>query len=138
MSEGAWRSRPMQQRALGLAVFAYGSLAAACFSFLVYHRQGLIVPIVDLNGFGGIAHNLAEGRGFSAGYGETVRRAPLYPLLGAALLKLFGTSSPSAGEFAYFRPLLVANCLFFGLTCLVVYKMVAKLLGSRVGLLAAA
>ena len=134
MGEEAWRSRPW----LGFAVFAYGSLAAACFSFLVYHRQSVIIPAVDLNGFGALARNLAEGEGFSSGFGPTIRRAPLFPLLAGALLKLFASSEPGLSEFAYYRPILIANCIFFGLTCYVVWKTASRLFGPGVGLLAAA
>jgi 4-amino-4-deoxy-L-arabinose transferase-like glycosyltransferase len=118
------------RRRMGAAAFLYGFLVALVFVFFVYSRQSLVdTTTTDLNGFGGIARTVARGEGFSIGYGPTVRRAPLYPLLGAALLTMAGSDTPGAPEAAVFRPLLVANCVIFGLTCLAVWS-----LASRIGL----
>jgi dolichyl-phosphate-mannose-protein mannosyltransferase len=123
---------------LGLAVFVYGSLAAAAFVFLVYHRQALFEATVDLNGFGDIARNIRDGNGFSTAYGPTMRRGPLYPILGAALLWAFGERGQNIPEAIFYRPMIVANCVIFGLTCLVIYSTTKKIFGDvRVALVAA-
>jgi 4-amino-4-deoxy-L-arabinose transferase-like glycosyltransferase len=120
-------------------VFIYGSLVAAFLTFVVYQRQGLVWTTVDLNGFGGLARSLAHGEGFSLGrgYGPTIRRGPLYPFFGAALLRLFGADSPDLPEAVFFRPLLLANCVIVGLTCVAVWRLCDELFGSRVALVAA-
>jgi Dolichyl-phosphate-mannose-protein mannosyltransferase len=124
---------------LGLAVFVYGTLAAAAFAFLVYQRQDIIQATVDLNGFGDIARNIRDGNGFSATYGPTVRRAPFYPMLGAALLWAFGEDGRNIPEAILYRPMIVANCVFFGLACVVVYWTAKKIFGDvRIALVAAA
>jgi 4-amino-4-deoxy-L-arabinose transferase-like glycosyltransferase len=126
---GAW---------IGAAAFVYGTLVAAAFAFFVYGRQGVVDPAVDLNGFGGIALNLANGEGFSSGFGPTTRRAPLYPMLGAGLLTLFGTDAPGASDAVVYRPIIVANCLIVGLTCVVVWALSRRLFGARTAVVAAA
>ena len=124
---------------LGLAVFAYGTLAAAAFAFLVYQRQGLVEATVDLNGFGDIARNIRDGNGFSTTLGPTVRRGPFYPMLGAALLWAFGEDGQNIPEAIFYRPMIVANCVIFGLSCAVVYWTAKKIFGDvRVALVAAA
>jgi 4-amino-4-deoxy-L-arabinose transferase-like glycosyltransferase len=121
----------------GAAVFVYGTLVAAAFAFLVYGRQGVIDPAVDLNGFGGIARSLANGDGFSSGAGPTTRRAPLYPLLGGALLAMFGEETPGMTDAVFYRPLIIANCLILGLTCLVVWLLARRLFDARTAIVAA-
>jgi 4-amino-4-deoxy-L-arabinose transferase-like glycosyltransferase len=126
------------ERVMPALVFLYGTLAALAFVFLFYFRQNIFEAKVDLNGFGMIARNIAEGHGFSTGLGPTVRRAPLYPYLGAALLKLFGSDAPSLTEAQFYRPILIGNAIIFGLTCVVVWWTARRLFGARIGLLAAA
>jgi hypothetical protein len=135
MGDGSPRSKFRQQPELW--VFLYGVVMAALFAFVVYPRQGVIAAGVDLNGFGELARNLADGRGFSFNYGQTVRRAPLFPAFGAVLLTLGGSDHAAPPDAAYYRPLLFGNCLVFGLTCLVVFKIASSLFGSRAGVLAA-
>jgi 4-amino-4-deoxy-L-arabinose transferase-like glycosyltransferase len=119
-------------------VFLYGTLAALAFVFLIYFRQNVVEAKVDVNGFGMIARNIASGHGFSTGLGPTVRRGPLYPYLGAALLKLFGSDAPSLTEAQFYRPVLIGNAIIFGFTCVVVWWTARRLFGARIGLLAAA
>jgi len=119
-------------------VFLYGTLAALAFVFLIYFRQNMVQTRVDLNGFGTIARNIAEGHGFSAGLGPTVRRGPLYPYLGAALLRAFGNDDSSLSEAQFYRPILVGNAVIFGFTCVVVWWTARRLFGARTGVLAAA
>ncbi|HZO88353.1 MAG TPA: hypothetical protein VFB38_08435, partial [Chthonomonadaceae bacterium] len=46
---------------VGLFVFLLGSVIAYVYAFLLYPRQGLIQPVIDLNGFGQLARHLAHG-----------------------------------------------------------------------------
>jgi 4-amino-4-deoxy-L-arabinose transferase-like glycosyltransferase len=119
------------------AVFLYGTLVALTFTFGFYGRQAVVDATVDLNGFGTIARTLANGDGFSSGYGPTTRRAPFYPYFGAALLAAFGTDAPGRPERAVFMPLLVANCITLGLTCVVVWTLARRLFDDRVAHVAA-
>jgi 4-amino-4-deoxy-L-arabinose transferase-like glycosyltransferase len=132
--------RPATERRLRvpILVFLYGTLCALAFIFLFYQRQTVVEATVDLNGFGQIARNIAEGHGFSSGLGPTVRRGPLYPYLGGALLKVFGGDVPLQPEARFYRPLLVGNAIMFGLTCVVVWWTSRRLFGSRIALLAVA
>lgn len=123
---------------LVFAVFIYGVIASSLFAFLVYHSQTLIEVTVDLNGFGDIARSIKDGNGFSTSLGPTVRRGPLYPMIGAALLWAFGKDGPNIPEAIVFRPIIVANCVIFGLSCAVVYWTAKKIFGDlRVALVAA-
>jgi 4-amino-4-deoxy-L-arabinose transferase-like glycosyltransferase len=121
----------------GAAVFLYGTVVASLFTFGLYARQGVIGTTIDLNGFGGIARHLVAGDGFSMGLGPTTRRAPLYPLVGAALLKLFGGGPADASDAVFFRPLLVGNCVILGLSCLAAWLLARRLYGERTALVAA-
>ena len=124
---------------LPLAVFLYGLFAAAVFAFVFYGRQSVMEANVDLNGFGQLARNIASGEGFTLGQGPTTRRAPLFPYVAAALLTVFGdVSNANVPEAELYRPLLVANCIYFGLTCLVIWRLGRKLFGPRAALLAVA
>jgi hypothetical protein len=106
-------------------------------ALFIYRWQGIVDPTVDLNGFGYLSRSIAEGRGFSLGNGPTVRRAPLFPFIGAAVLKLFGPHHPDLPEEVVYRPIIVAQCVIFGLTCLAVWALARRMFGPRVGLLAA-
>src|SRR5262249_2938802 len=92
---------------------------------------------VDLNGFGLISRNLAQGNGFTLGFGPTIRRAPLYPFFGAVLLWLTGYHTVSAADAVAYRPILIGNCLLCGATCFAVWRLARRLFGPRVGIFAA-
>jgi hypothetical protein len=125
-------------RWLGLAVFIYGTLAATVFAFFMYRHQALVEQTVDLNGFGDIARNIRDGNGFSTTLGPTSRRGPLYPMLGAALLWAFGGDGQNVPEAIFYRPMIVANCVIFGMSCAVVYWTARNIFGDvRVALVAA-
>ncbi len=119
-----------------LALFLYATGCAAVLAFVVYRSQGIVEAKIDLNGFGLLSRNIAEGRGFSLGQGPTVRRAPLLPLIGALLLKVFGSDRPGIPEALIYRPIIVAQCVFFGLTCLTVWALARRMFGPRVALIA--
>jgi 4-amino-4-deoxy-L-arabinose transferase-like glycosyltransferase len=122
---------------VGLAVVLYGTICALLVAFVVYRAQSLVSSPIDVNGFGLLSRNLALGNGFSLGYGPTIRRAPLYPFLGAAILKVFGNYSPGVPDAGTYRPILVAQCVVFGFTCLIVWMTAHRLFGARVALVAA-
>jgi 4-amino-4-deoxy-L-arabinose transferase-like glycosyltransferase len=127
------------RRWIGPGVFLYGTLVALFVCFVIFRRQGVVdASLVDLNGFGAIARHINNGEGFTLGLGPTIRRAPLYPYLGAALLALFSHDAPGISQMDLYRPILVANCIFFGLTCVMVWAIASRLFGARIGLLAAA
>jgi 4-amino-4-deoxy-L-arabinose transferase-like glycosyltransferase len=121
-----------------LAVCAYGILVACAFAFVFYRRQGLLDPAINLNAFGTIARHIAHGDGFSQGHGATMRRAPLYPGLGGALLAILGRDGPGLSQLEIYWPIIAANCIIFGGTCVVVWRLATRIFGSRTGLLAAA
>ena len=120
-------------RRVALALFLLGSLTAALWAFVIYPRQGTVGIIIDLNGFGRLGQHIAAGDGFSLGDGPTLRRAPLYPMLVALLLKIFGGNGP---ENVIYRPVLVAQCLVVGATCVTAWAVGRKLFGERPALLA--
>lgn len=119
-----------------LLVPLYGALVGLV-GVLMYRRQDVVEGVVDLNGFGALARNIANGEGFSLGHGPTIRRGPFYPYLGAAILRLFGSSDNSLPDVVYYRPLVFANCVILGLTCFVVFRLASELFGRRAGILAA-
>jgi|GEM_PF-1682132 len=129
--------RRLKTPLLAALLFLYGCAIAALVAFVLYGRQGVVEGTIDLNGFGAISRNIANGEGFTLGHGPTTRRGPLFPYLGGALLKLFGSGAPGLSDAIYFRPLLVANCVYVGLTCLVVWLLSERLFGARVGIVAA-
>jgi 4-amino-4-deoxy-L-arabinose transferase-like glycosyltransferase len=117
-------------------VTLYGFLSAAFFAFVLYARTDVVASNVDVNAFGQISRYIAQGEGFSMGYGPTVRRAPLYPYLGAALLVLGGRDPHAFPDAEFYRPLLLANCVMFAITCLLVWSMARRAFGERAALLA--
>ena len=120
----------------GTGVFLIGVASAAFTAFVLYHRQSAVQSSIDVNGFGLISRNLALGKGFSLGFGPTIRRAPLYPVLGALLLKAFGHATPGVPDAVAYRPIVIAQCLMFGLTCLVTWALARRLFGQSVALIA--
>src|SRR5437867_3550363 len=108
-------AEPMLTRA-DVGLFALGAAVSAAYALVLYSRQTFIQPTIDLNGFGKIGRSLAEGRGFSLGYGPTLRRAPLYPGLVAAILLLTGYS-PAMSDAVAYRPVVIVQCCLVGLCC---------------------
>jgi len=133
MTNGTVRS----PRWFAAAVFVYGTLVTTFVAFVIFRRQGVVEGTVDLNGFGALARNIARGEGFTLGHGPTIRRGPLYPYFGAALLRFFGSDDPTLPEAVFYRPLILANCVIVGLTCVVVWRLCRELFGARAALLAA-
>lgn len=118
---------------VGLTVFLLGVATAALYAFVIYPRQNTIEAVIDLNGFGRLGRHIADGQGFSLGSGPTLRRAPLYPAFVALMVGIFGNQGTPAHVF---RPVLAAQCVMLGLTCVVSWTIGCKLFGPRAGLLA--
>src|SRR5262249_7955925 len=78
--------------------------------------------------------NFALGKGISLGYGPTIRRAPLYPILSGALLRVFGNYGPGIPDAVTYRPILIAQCFVFGFTCLTASAIARRVFGPRVAL----
>ena len=125
------------KRWTGLAIFAYGSILSILIAAFVYHFHSLDGSTMDLDGFGLLSRNIAAGKGFSLGYGPTFRRAPLYPLLAAVILKIFGNYGVGVPDAVAYRPIVIAQCFLFGLTCLTVWALTRRLFGPRAALVAA-
>jgi 4-amino-4-deoxy-L-arabinose transferase-like glycosyltransferase len=123
---------------IAAGVFLYGFVAAAFFAFVFYARTGAVAPDVDVNGFGQMARYIAQGDGFTLGYGPTIRRAPLYPYFGGALLWLSGNDLHAFPDAVFYRPLLLANCVMFAITSVLVWSMTRRAFGERAALLAVA
>ncbi len=124
----------MTRRAL-VTVFAAGLVTGLLWTFVLFPRLSAIDQVFDLNGFGRIGEHIARGDGFR--YEDdrpTIRRAPLYPVLVAAVLKTTGFD-PMDRQRSY-RPLIALQCVFFALTCVVCALIASRLFGSRVGFLA--
>jgi len=120
------------KRLTHLRLFVFGgALSIALVTVLVLWRaQSAVEQTNDLYQFAEIGRNLAEGNGFRFNGGPlTIRRAPLYPALIAALYLMFGVH-PLAIQ-------LVQSLLAAGI-CLLVFEIGRKLFTLRTGLIAAA
>lgn len=118
-------------------VFAISAAFAALSAFFLFPKLAPVESIFDVNGFGRIAEGLANGEGFTdgPGLGPSIRRAPLYPLVGAATLKVFRSDAERRKD--RFRPLIVLQCLFAGVWCAAVFVLGWRLFGPGPGWTAA-
>jgi 4-amino-4-deoxy-L-arabinose transferase-like glycosyltransferase len=84
---------------------------------------------------GSIARSIAQGRGFSSPYeresGPTAILPPVYPLIVAAVFRIFGVQSAAS-----FHVLVFLNIVFAALTCVPIYKIGQRLGGVRVAAIA--
>jgi 4-amino-4-deoxy-L-arabinose transferase-like glycosyltransferase len=129
MLKAAMRERVY--RLLGSIVFI--ALIAMSLRTAYVIRQTRLIPAEVLatvpfqNEVGNVAAALADGRGFCCLFrrptGPTAWLAPVYPLLLAALFKLFGTFTLAS---CYAAVLL--NCVFSSLACIPIYYS-----GRRIG-----
>ncbi len=117
-----------------LLIFLFGLTTALLWTFIALPRFAPIERNLDVNGLGGIGINLVRGEGFSLGYGPTIRRAPIYPLLVAGVFRIFGYDDTHP-ERSYL-PVFIVQCLFAGLTCVAAFCLGSRLFGLRVGILA--
>lgn len=83
---------------------------------------------------GAIAGSIARGEGFSSPFGvptgATAWIAPVYPLMCAAIFKLFGVYSTASAI-----AILSLNSLFAALTCVPIYLIGKRLFNARVAIL---
>ena len=116
-------------------------IAMALRTAYVIHQARLIpaevLAVVPFqNEAGNVAAALSDGRGFCCLFrqptGPTAWLAPLYPLLLAALFKLFG-----AFTLASFYAAVFLNCIFSSLACIPVCYSGRRIAGPVVGELAA-
>ncbi len=129
----------LSSRRIGVLIFVAGFLVAALFAFVIYPRQSVIEANIDVNGYGALSQYIARGEGFSQSAGPTLRRAPLYPYFVAGLLRLSPHNLDSLlPQRILYRPILFAQCLMVGFTCLAVWTLARKLFHPRTALLAAA
>jgi 4-amino-4-deoxy-L-arabinose transferase-like glycosyltransferase len=79
-----------------------------------------------------IAERIAEGRGYSSPFfietGPTAWVAPVYPLLAAAVFRLFGIFSQASA-----LVLLLIQCLFAAATSISIYALGTRCFGEKVG-----
>jgi 4-amino-4-deoxy-L-arabinose transferase-like glycosyltransferase len=110
------------------------------FAF-AFHQARLIPPEVLAavpfqNEAGNVAAALADGKGFCCLFrqptGPTAWLAPVYPLLLAAIFKLFGTLT-----LASFYAAVSLNCIFSSLACIPVYYSGKRIGGTVLAALAA-
>jgi 4-amino-4-deoxy-L-arabinose transferase-like glycosyltransferase len=108
-------------------LFGFALVVGLATVAIAFRAQTLVDNRFDPYYFGAMGKSLARGQGFLP-FGVLIqRRAPLYPLLIGGLYKAFGE-----------RPLVVqlAQCLFFALTCVLVYDLGRRLFNRRTGLIA--
>jgi 4-amino-4-deoxy-L-arabinose transferase-like glycosyltransferase len=117
-----------------LWIFLVGLTTALLWTFIALPRFAPIARDLDVNGLGSIGVRLARGEGFSLGYGPSVRRAPIYPLLVAGVVRVFGFD-PAHPERSYL-PLFLIQCLFAALTCVAALFLANRLFGLRAGIYA--
>ena len=110
------------------AVIFLASLATGLVMvFVVSAHQSLADANFDPYYFGKMGKSIAEGHGF-AGFGSLIkRRAPLYPLMIGGVYAVFGEHE---------RAVLAVQCVFFAVTCTLVYDIGRRVFNRRTGVLA--
>jgi hypothetical protein len=130
--------KPVNKRLLYAALFLVGF--ALRFGFVLWKHTYLRAPGSILP-FGAeicqIAKSIVEGKGYSSPFfggdtGPTSWIAPVYPLLCAAVFRLFGVYSAASAVV-----LLFLQCLMAAATSIAIYALGARTVGARAGLCAA-
>lgn len=117
------------------AVFVFALAVRALFLFEVFPNAPRLVPGLStsvgmsFDGYEAIARELLRGHGFAldANSGPTAARAPLYPLLLAALYGLFGFGAASV---------LWTHAVLGALTCVLLFLAGCRMFGRAVGTVA--
>ena len=131
-------AKPINKRLLYAALFLVGF--ALRFGFLLWKHTYLRAPGSILP-FGAeicqIAKSIVEGKGYSSPFfggdtGPTSWIAPVYPLLCAAVFRLFGVYSVASAVV-----LLCLQCLMAAATSIAIYALGARTVGARAGIWAA-
>ena len=131
-------AKPINKRLLYAALFLVGF--ALRFGFVLWQHTYVRAPGSILP-FGSeicqIAKSIVEGKGYSSPFfggetGPTSWIAPVYPLLCAAVFRLFGVYSVASAVV-----LLFLQCLMAAATSIAIYALGARTVGARAGLWAA-
>jgi hypothetical protein len=133
----------MREKLVRLLAFPWFIAAVALLLRLLYlvYRAHLIPPEVLAsapfeNEVGNVAAALAQGHGFCCVFrqptGPTAWVAPIYPLLLAAIFKIFGVFTLAA-----FYAAVAVNSLFSSLACLPLYAVARRIGGPSAAVLAA-
>jgi 4-amino-4-deoxy-L-arabinose transferase-like glycosyltransferase len=130
--------KPINMRVLYAALFLVGF--ALRFGFVLWKHTYVRAPGSILP-FGAeicqIAKSIVEGKGYSSPFfggdtGPTSWIAPVYPLLCAAVFRVFGVYSVASAVV-----LLFLQCLMAGATSIAIYALGARTVGTRAGIWAA-
>jgi 4-amino-4-deoxy-L-arabinose transferase-like glycosyltransferase len=126
--------RGLQKAATSLALILLIALAArVTYAWNQEHkmRADLVGLVPFLNETGNIAYSLAAGRGFSSPYwqetGPTAWLTPVYPVLVAAIFKIFGIHTPHS-----FFAIAFLNILFSTATCVPLFYIGKRVAGLGV------
>jgi 4-amino-4-deoxy-L-arabinose transferase-like glycosyltransferase len=105
------------------------------WTYIGSHNARALGTIPFLFEPGNIAYSLATGRGFASPFradtGPTAWMTPVYPLLLAAVFRIFGTYTLAA-----FKAAAGLNIAFSTLTCVPVFLAAQRISGSGAGLIA--
>lgn len=117
---------------IGIYIALIGTILSVIYSFVIFpeisdmHRLNL-----DPDKYERLARGLNNYRTFSY-YPDTqptMDRGPVYPLFIAALLKLTGNWWPYSVQ--------AAQCILFGITCLIVFSLSNTIFNRKVGIISA-
>lgn len=127
-------TNPKPSNRTAFIIFLIGFILAILWSFVIFKRLLAIHQIFDMDSFGRIGEHIYHGDGFSLGVGPTMRRAPLYPAIIALVFDIFGFNP--VHRIQSYNPVFFLQCVFAGLTCLIVYQMARQLFSEKVAILA--
>src|SRR5574337_557655 len=118
-------------RRWGLWCALAGLATSSIFTFVIYPRIASAAgAVLDPDGYGALGWGFWKLHTFSyfPSHRPSVSRGPLYPLMVAVLLQA------SRGWWPYCVQ--VAQCVWFGLTCLLTFEIARRLWDARVGTIA--
>jgi hypothetical protein len=132
-------SRAIRQAATSLLIIVLVAFAAR-LAFAWYQTRQIPAQVLRTVPFqtetGHIAYSVAAGKGFSSPYerdsGPTAMLPPVYPLIVAALFRIFGIYSIAA----YFAAIFL-NIIFSAATCVPIYYAGKRIAGTGIASLAA-
>jgi hypothetical protein len=132
-------SRAIHQAATSLLIIVLVAFAAR-LTFAWYQTRPIPAQVLRTVPFqtetGHIAYSVAAGKGFSSPYerdsGPTAILPPVYPLIVAALFRIFGIDSIAA----YFAAIFL-NIIFSAATCVPIYYAAKRIAGTGIASLAA-
>ncbi len=129
------RATKLDDRTLYLVLFGVGFLLRVV-CMLWWKSYNFTTPS-PYNEVGRLIERIATGRGFTAPYGSetgyTAAFPPVYPYLGAAIYKLFGSYTAATRT-----AILAMNCVLGAANSILIHQLGVRTLGRRTALLAAA